>query len=480
MEIRTRFAPSPTGYMHIGNLRTALFAYLLARKNTGKFILRIEDTDQDRYVPEALNIIYRTLKITELHYDEGPDVGGPYAPYIQSERKSIYEKYAKELVERGGAYYCFCSKERLDYLRLDAEKNKVPFKYDGFCKNLTKEKVEENLAQGQSYVIRQKIPADMDVSFTDLIFGEIKTNTNNLDEGVLLKSSGLPTYNFANVIDDHLMAISHVIRGVEYISSTPKFILLYQSFGWEIPIHIHLAHILKNATQKLSKRDGDASFMDLLARGYLKDAVINYIALLGWHPKDEKELFTLAELEKVFDVNGLQKSSAIFDVKKLNWMNAQYIRKMSVEDFHALCKPFYGNLPQRINLIELSLLLQKRIEVLNEIPEKIDFLEKLPDYSLDLFEKQKLKVNKEIAFSILNKTLEKIQHIPNWKEDSIKSAFVEICEKYNYSVGQVFWTIRVALSGKEFTPGGATEIAVVLGVEQTKERLLSAIAKFNK
>lgn len=477
---RTRFAPSPTGYMHIGNLRTALYAYLLAKKNKGQFILRIEDTDQERYVPEALTFIYNTLKIAGLTHDEGPDIGGKYGPYTQSERMDIYKKYAEELISKGNAYYCFCSKERLDSLRAEAEKNNLPFKYDGHCKHLQEEEIKAKLNAGEPFVIRQKIPVNQEIVFNDLIFGELKANSDNLDEGILLKSNGLPTYNFANVIDDHLMEISHIIRGSEYISSTPKFILLYQAFGWKIPEHIHLPLILKDASKKFSKRDGDASFMDLLKRGYLKDAILNYIALLGWHPKDEQELFTLEELTKAFDINGLQKASAIFDIKKLNWFNAQYIKKLTDQEFHNLCLPYYDSLQELdYNLDYLSEVLRPRIEVFSEIPEKIDFLKKIPDYSLELFEKDKLKVTKQLSLQVLNLALSKLEEVKEWNEPSLKNALSDICKETNFTTGQVFWPARVALSGKEFTPGGATEIGTILGHGETMNRLNIAVNKLN-
>lgn len=478
-KVRTRFAPSPTGYMHIGNLRTALYAYLLAKKNNGEFILRIEDTDQERFVDGAIDLIYKTLLISGLKYDEGPDVGGGFGPYIQSQRKDIYLKYANGLINNGGAYYCFCSKERLDVLRKKTANEKAPFKYDGHCKKFTIDETKQKIHKGEQHIIRQFIPLNKNIIFNDLVFGEIKTNSNDLDEGVLIKTDGLPTYNFANVVDDHLMKISHIIRGAEYISSTPKYIILYDYFGWEPPIHVHLPLILKNSNEKISKRDGDASFIDLLERGYLKDAIINYIALLGWNPKNEKEIFSLKELEGCFDITGLHKASAIFDINKLNWINSEYIKSLSQEQFHELCLPYYQQFITKtnINILSLSKLLQTRIVKFDEIPAKIDFFEKLQDYSIELFENKKMKSTKEIALDILKIIIDELKNIEQWTEENIRKCFFEIIDRKKLKNGQVLWPIRIALSGQEFTPGGAVEIANILGHQEVKNRFEIAINK---
>ena len=380
-EIRTRFAPSPTGYMHVGNLRTALYAYLLAKHDNGTFILRIEDTDQERYVEGAVDIIFNTLKETGLVHDEGPDVGGDYGPYIQSERRDIYKKYAQQLVDSGHAYYCFCDKERLDKLKNRNEQLKQPNKYDKHCLHLSKEEIEENLKNGVPYVIRQNIPKTGTTSFEDEIFGKITVDNDTLDDNVLLKSDGLPTYNFANVVDDHLMGITHVIRGNEYLSSTPKYNLLYEAFGWEIPKYIHCSPVMKDAQHKLSKRNGDASYEDLKAKGYLTEAILNYIALLGWSPQGEQEIFTLPELVEAFEISGISKSPAIFDEQKLRWMNGEYIRKMSPEQFYELALPYLKEAVKRedINLKEIAELIHTRTEVLNDIPEMVDFIDTLPE-----------------------------------------------------------------------------------------------------
>ncbi|MBQ7090182.1 MAG: glutamate--tRNA ligase, partial [Clostridia bacterium] len=376
MTVRTRFAPSPTGYMHVGNLRTALYTYLIAKQNDGKFILRIEDTDQERYVEGAVDLIYRTMKETGMDWDEGPDVGGDYGPYIQSERRGLYMEYAKMLVEKGAAYYCFCDKERLDELKLIHSISKVPHKYDGHCRNLSKEEIEEKLAAGVPFVIRQKIPTEGSTTFQDEIYGEITVDNSELDDQILVKTDGLPTYNFANVVDDHLMNITHVVRGKEYLSSAPKYNLLYEAFGWEIPKYIHCAPVMKDAQNKLSKRNGDASYEDLIKKGYLKDAVINYIALLGWAPKSEQEKFTLEELVKEFDIAGISKSPAIFDNEKLAWLNGEYIKALPAEEFLAMATPFIQESVKRtdVDFASLAALLQGRCQILNEIPEMIDFI----------------------------------------------------------------------------------------------------------
>lgn len=477
-KVRTRFAPSPTGYMHIGNLRSALYTYLIARINNGDFILRIEDTDQERYVEEAVDIIYRTLKMAGIKHDEGPDIGGEYGPYIQTERKSIYREYAEKLVELGGAYYCFCSKDRLENLRKEAEERKIPFKYDGLCKSLSKEEIQQRIANGESYVIRQNIPARGQTSYIDLVFGRVTIENNILDENILIKSDGLPTYNFANVVDDHLMNITHVVRGTEYLSSAPKYCLLYRSFGWKEPKYVHLSPIVKEDGKKLSKRHGDASFDDLYNKGYLPEAIVNYIALLGWSPGTTQEKFTLKELEQHFSIEGLSKSPSVFDIKKLNWLNGEYIRDMSIEDFHKLALPYYKKVITRnIDFMKLSELLHTRTEVLGEIPYSVDFIEELPEYSIDLYVHSKMKTDVNNSLENLEKSLEVLTQIQNWTEEEIGNSLMNLVQTLGVKNGQVLWPIRTAVSGKEFTPGGAKELVFILGKEETLKRIKIGIEK---
>ncbi len=477
-KVRTRFAPSPTGYMHIGNLRTALYAWLLARKNGGDFILRIEDTDQERYVEGAVDLIYKTLEETGLTHDEGPDVGGDYGPYIQSERRGLYKQYAEKLVELGAAYYCFCDKERLEELRAVQTASKVPPKYDGHCSRLSKEEIEEKLKSGVPYVIRQKIPREGTTSFHDEVFGDITVDNATLDDNVLLKADGLPTYNFANVIDDHLMGITHVIRGSEYLSSTPKYNLLYEAFGWEIPVYIHCSPVMKDAQKKLSKREGDASYEDFINKGYLKDAIINYIALLGWSPGTEQEIFTLEELAQQFDVAGISKSPAIFDVNKLNWMNGEYIRKLSVEAFTEAAMPYYRQAVKReIDYNMLSSLLHDRTEKFSDIPEQIDFIDAVPDYGNDLYVNKKMKTNEENSKQSLEAILPVLEGVDSWTHDAIHDALFALIEKLGVKNGVVLYPLRVALSGKKFTPGGGVELAELLGKEESIARIKAAIEK---
>lgn len=477
-KVRTRFAPSPTGYMHIGNLRTALYAWLLARKNGGEFILRIEDTDQERYVEGAVDLIYKTLEETGLTHDEGPDVGGDYGPYIQSERRGLYKQYAEKLVELGAAYYCFCDKERLEELRAVQTASKVPPKYDGHCSRLSKEEIEEKLKSGVPYVIRQKIPREGTTSFHDEVFGDITVDNATLDDNVLLKADGLPTYNFANVIDDHLMGITHVIRGSEYLSSTPKYNLLYEAFGWEIPVYIHCSPVMKDAQKKLSKREGDASYEDFINKGYLKDAIINYIALLGWSPGTEQEIFTLEELAQQFDVAGISKSPAIFDVNKLNWMNGEYIRKLSVEAFTEAAMPYYRQAVKReIDYNMLSSLLHDRTEKFSDIPEQIDFIDAVPEYDNDLYVNKKMKTNEENSKQSLEAILPVLEGVDSWTHDAIHDALFALIEKLGVKNGVVLYPLRVALSGKKFTPGGGVELAELLGKEESIARIKAAIEK---
>ena len=476
-EVRTRFAPSPTGYMHIGNLRTALYAYLIAKSKGGKFILRIEDTDQERYVDGAVDVIYKTMKDTGLIHDEGPDIGGDYGPYIQSERRSIYKEYAEKLVETGHAYYCFCTKERLEELRQRQTVMKVPTKYDGHCSKLSKGEIEANLKAGIPYVIRQKVPQYGKTTFHDEVFGDITVENAILDDNVLLKADGLPTYNFANVIDDHLMHITHIIRGSEYLSSTPKYNLLYEAFGWEIPKYIHVSPVMKDNGKKLSKREGDASYEDFINKGYLKEAIVNYIALLGWAPGDEREKFTLAELVDAFDIKGISKSPAIFDEKKLAWLNGEYIRELTPEKFHEDALPYYKGVitNPEIDLKAVSELLQPRCERLSDISEQVDFFDKLPEYDRELYTHKKMKTNPENSLEALKEVLPVLEGIDDWTKENIHDRLIELVQKLELKNGRILWPVRVAVSGKAFTPGGGVELAAILGKKETIERIKKGI-----
>ena len=480
-KIRTRFAPSPTGYMHVGNLRTALYAYLIAKHDNGDFLLRIEDTDQERQVEGAIDIIYNTLKITGLHHDEGPDIGGPVGPYVQSERKPIYLEYAKKLVDRGEAYYCFCTKERLDMLRENSEALNRPHKYDKHCLHLSKEEIEEKIAAGIPYVIRQNNPTTGSTSFDDEIFGRITVDNSELDDMVLLKSDGFPTYNFANVVDDHLMNITHVVRGSEYLSSSPKYNRLYEAFGWEVPKYIHCPPIMRDAQNKLSKRKGDASFEDLLSMGYLKDAILNYIALLGWNPGTTQEIFTLDELKEKFNYMNINKAPAIFDLTKLKWMNGEYIRMLSIDEFHKMALPYYEkSITKYIDLIKLSQLLHTRTEVLGEITDNIDFFEEMSDYSPELYIHKKMKTTYENSLVSLEKALPILEGLEEWKLDVIHDNMMNLVTELGVKNGVVLWPIRTALSGKQFTPGGAFEIAEILGKEESLRRIKIGIEKLRE
>lgn len=477
-KIRTRFAPSPTGYMHVGNLRTALYAYLIAKHEDGDFILRIEDTDQERLVDGAVDIIYNTLKETGLNHDEGPDIGGPVGPYIQSERKDLYLEYAKKLIEKGEAYYCFCSKDRLDMLKENSEALKRPFKYDKHCANLSKEEINENLAKGVPYVIRQNNPTVGTTTFTDVIYGKISVDNSELEDMILIKSDGLPTYNFANVVDDHLMGITHIVRGNEYLSSSPKYNRLYEAFGWNVPVYVHCPPIMKDQHNKLSKRNGDASFGDLIEKGYLKEAVLNYIALLGWNDGSNEEIFTLEELIQKFDYKDISKSPAIFDNAKLKWMNGEYIRKLSLEEFHELAMEQYKKvLHKDFDFKFISELLHTRCELLNDIPEQIDFLEELPEYTTDLYVHKKMKSTVETSLENLEKVLPILESIDDkdWIMDNIHDKVFELIKSLEIKNGQMLWPIRTALSGKSFTPGGAFEIAILIGKDESLNRIHKGI-----
>ncbi|MCI9585431.1 MAG: glutamate--tRNA ligase [Bacilli bacterium] len=465
-KIRTRFAPSPTGYMHIGNLRTALYAYLITKHSNGDFILRVEDTDQKRYVDDALNIIYQTLEQVGLKYDEGPDKDGGYGPYVQSQRLELYQKYAKELVNLGGAHYCFCKHDETE----------SEYNHEDPCKKLSKEEIEEKLNNGESYVIRQTINKDGTVTFNDEIYGSIETEKKLLDEGVLLKSDGFPTYNLANVIDDHFMDITHVIRGNEYLSSTPKYNLIYESFGWDIPKYIHLPAVMKDEHNKLSKRNGDASFNDLVTKGYLPEAILNYIVLLGWSSPTEQEIYSLEELIKVFSIDRISKSPSIFDIDKLKWMNGMYIRNMEPEEFCTIASPYYNEfIKTNIDILELSKVLQNRTEVLGDIPEMIDFIEVLPEYSTELFVNKRMKSTKEKSLISLNKIYEILNQTDFTNFDNLHNTLLEIPQILEMKNGEVLWPLRTALSGKEKTPGGGVELAFLLGKEECLKRINKAI-----
>ena len=480
--VRTRFAPSPTGYMHIGNLRTALFTYLLAKKHDGKFILRIEDTDQERYVEGAVDIIYKTLRRTGLTWDEGPDIGGPVGPYVQSERMGMFKEYALKLVESGHAYYCFCDKDRLEEVRKIQQASGIAPKYDGHCRNLSKEEVKAKLDAGVPYVIRQKCPTEGTTTFHDEVFGDITVENSVLDDQILIKADGMPTYNFANVVDDHTMGITHVVRGNEYLSSTPKYNLLYQAFGWEIPTYIHVSPVMKNATEKLSKRNGDASFEDLAAKGYLDEAIVNYIALLGWAPKNENEIFTMEELINEFDVSGISKSPAIFDTQKLKAINGEYIRKLSLDKFIEYATPYIRETCKRedIDMKLMGELLQPRTELFTDIPEQIDFIDNLPDYDIEMYTHKKMKTDSENSLEALKETLPVLEAVDDWTMENIHNALFGLIEKLEVKNGRILWPLRVAVSGKQFTPGGGVELAEILGKEETIKRIKIGIEKLEK
>ena len=480
--VRTRFAPSPTGYMHVGNLRTALYAYLMAKSQGGTFILRIEDTDQERYVEGAVDIIYNTLKEAGLYWDEGPDIGGPVGPYVQSERMPMFKKYAEQLVESGHAYYCFCDKDRLEEVRVLQKASGIVPRYDGHCRNLSKEEVAEKLAAGIPYVIRQKMPTEGTTSFHDEVYGLITVDNDTLDDQVLIKADGMPTYNFANVVDDHTMGITHVIRGSEYLSSTPKYNLLYEAFGWEIPTYIHCPPVMKNATEKLSKRNGDESYQDLVAKGYLHPAIVNYLALLGWAPKGEQEIFTMEELKKEFSVSGISKSPSIFDNQKLDYINAEYIRRLPLDQFHQIALPWIRQTVKRedVDTRLIAKVLQARTEVLNQIPEQVDFIDCLPEYDTALYIHKKMKTNKETSLEALKAALPVLEALDDFSEESIHTALFDLIAKLGVKNGYLLWPIRVAVSGKQFTPGGGIEICSILGKKESLARIRKGIDLLSK
>lgn len=477
MEVRTRFAPSPTGYMHIGNLRTALYEYLIAKSQGGKFILRIEDTDQERQVEGAVDVIYNTLRMTGLKHDEGPDIGGDYGPYVQSERMGMYMDYAKELVEKGEAYYCFCTKERLESLKESNAEGAAFAKYDRHCLGLSKEEVQAKLDAGEPFVIRQKMPDSGTTTFSDVVYGDITVENTELDDQILMKADGFPTYNFANVVDDHLMHITHVVRGSEYLSSTPKYNLLYKAFGWEPPVYVHLPAVMRDAHHKLSKRHGDKSFEDLVREGYVVEAIVNYIALLGWSPSGTQEIFSLKELEENFDMAGLSKSPAIFDIKKLTWMNSEYLKAMDFEKFYALAEPKLKEALDGtdLDLKKIAALLQKRLETLNDIPGLVEFFKTLPEYGTELYTHKKMKTNDEIALSSLEAALPVLENLEDWNTTSIHDALMALVGELGIKNGQLLWPVRTALSGEPTSPGGAMELADILGKEESLRRIRKGI-----
>lgn len=479
MKVRTRYAPSPTGFMHVGNLRTALYEYLIAKSQDGSFVLRIEDTDRERLVEGAVDVIYNTLKTAGLCHDEGPDIGGEYGPYVQSERKDMYLPYAEQLIREGKAYRCFCTKERLEKL---SEEN-VGGGYDGHCRDLPKEEIERLLSEGVPYVIRQKMPKEGSTTFSDAVFGEITVENSELTDQILIKSDGYPTYNFANVIDDHTMGITHVVRGCEYLSSTPKYNLLYEAFGWEIPTYVHLPLIMgKNedgSVSKLSKRHGATGFEDLVSEGYLPQAIINYIALLGWCPKSNQEIFTLAELCENFHVDEISKSPSVFDYDKLSWMNAEYLRAMDEAEFTSFAKPYYekafaGKAYDSKKLFEI---LHERTVKLTDIPAMIDFFAELPEYDREMFVNKKSKTTLENVPAILKAVIEELSDIDSWNSDSIKECLLGLAVKMELKNGTVMWPARIAAAGKTVTPGGAVEILDILGKEESLRRLNLGLSK---
>ena len=483
--VRTRFAPSPTGYMHVGNLRTALYTYLQARHNGGTFILRIEDTDQGRLVEGATDIIYNTLRATGLTWDEGPDIGGPVGPYVQSQRMGMFKQYAEQLVKAGKAYYCFCTEERLNDLHEQQKANGEMSHYDGHCRDLPQEEISAKLAAGVPYVIRQKIPAEGVTGFDDVVYGHIEVNNSELDDQILIKTDGMPTYNFANVVDDHLMGITHVIRGSEYLSSTPKYNLLYQAFGWEVPTYIHCPPVMKDAQHKLSKRNGDASYQDLVAKGYLTEAVLNYICLLGWSPKGEyaeQEIFSLPELVKIWSPDGISKSPAIFDPLKLRAINAEYIRRLSPEEFQKKAEPWIDKaVHTSIDKKLLCANLQPRCEVLGEIPEQLDFFDAMPEYDVSMYANKKQKTTPETAKEALEALLPVLsdEALDFGNRDAVFDACKAKAEELGKKNGWLLYPLGIALSGKQRTPGGGTDLACMMGRETTLARVKAAIEKLN-
>ena len=481
-KVRTRFAPSPTGRMHVGNLRTALYAYLIAKHEDGDFILRIEDTDQERYVEGAVEIIYRTLEKTGLVHDEGPDKDGGVGPYVQSERqaKGIYLEYAKKLIEKGEAYYCFCDKERLESLKQTVAGKEISV-YDKHCLSLSKEEVEANLAAGKPYVIRQNNPRTGTTTFHDDIYGDITVDNSELDDMILIKSDGYPTYNFANVVDDHLMGITHVVRGNEYLSSSPKYNRLYEAFGWEVPEYIHCPLITNEEHQKLSKRCGHASYEDLIDQGFLTEAVVNFVALLGWSPADNREIMSLQELVEAFDYHHINKSPAVFDYTKLKWMNGEYIKMMDFDRFYEMAEPYIREVVTKdYDLKKIAKLVKTRIEIFPDIREHIDFFEELPEYDVAMYTHKKMKTNAETSLEVLTEILPRLEAQEDYSNDALYALLCDYVAEKGCKNGYVMWPIRTAVSGKQMTPGGATEIMEILGKEESIARIRKGIELLSK
>ncbi len=479
--VRTRFAPSPTGRMHVGNLRTALYAYLIAKHENGSFMLRIEDTDQERFVPGALDIIYRTLEKTGLVADEGPDKDGGYGPYVQSERQAqgIYTKYAKKLIDTGHAYYCFCDKHRLESLKqvIDGKEMVV---YDKHCLHLSKEEVEANLAAGKPYVIRMNMPTEGTTTFKDVIYGDITVENSELEDLILIKSDGYPTYNFANVVDDHTMNITHVVRGNEYLSSAPKYNRIYEAFGWEVPTYIHCPLITDENHNKLSKRSGHSSFEDLLDQGFLPEAVVNFIALCGWSPEEEREIYSLEELVKIFDYHRINKSPSVFDFTKLKWMNGEYIKAMDFDAFYEMAEPYIKQVIKKdLDLKKIAEIVKSRIEVFPDIPEMIDFLEEVPEYDIEMYRHKKMKTSPESSLEVLKEVLPIFEAQEDYSNDALFAALKGYVEQKGCKNGYAMWPVRVAVSGKQSTPGGATEIMELIGKEESLKRISAAIEKLS-
>ena len=482
-KVRTRFAPSPTGRMHVGNLRSALYEYLIAKHADGDFMLRIEDTDQERYVEGAVDIIKRTMEKTGLVHDEGPDKDGGDGPYVQSERMAtgIYMEYAKQLVEKGEAYYCFCDKERLASLKTEVVEGKEIIVYDKHCLSLGREEVEANLAAGKPFVIRQNTPNEGTTTFRDELYGDITVENAELDDMILIKSDGYPTYNFANVVDDHTMNITHVVRGNEYLSSAPKYQRLYEAFGWESPVYIHLPLITDENHKKLSKRSGHSSFEDLLEQGFLAEAVVNYIALLGWSPEDNREIFSLEELVREFDYRRISKSPAVFDYTKLKWMNGEYIKAMDFERFYEMAEPYLKKvITKDLDLRKIAAMVKTRIEVFPDIAEHVDFFETLPEYDTAMYTHKKMKTNEESSLAVLTDVLPLLRAQEDFSNDALYAVLLSYVEEKGVKNGYVMWPIRTAVSGKQMTPGGATELMEVLGREESVARIEQGIAKLRK
>ena len=477
--VKTRFAPSPTGRMHVGNLRTALYAYLIAKHEGGDFMLRIEDTDQERYVEGALDIIYRTLEKTGLVHDEGPDKDGGVGPYVQSERQAsgIYMKYAKQLIEQGDAYYCFCDKERLESLKTSVSEDGTQIvNYDKHCLHLSKEEIEANLAAGKPYVVRINMPTEGTTTFHDEIYGDITVPNAELDDMILIKSDGYPTYNFANVIDDHLMNITHVVRGNEYLSSAPKYNRLYEAFGWEVPVYVHCPLITDENHKKLSKRCGHSSYEDLLDQGFVSEAIVNYVALLGWCPQDNREIFSLPELVEAFDYHHMSKSPAVFDINKLKWMNGEYLKAMDFDKFYELAEPYIKKvITKDYDLKKVASLIKSRIEILPDIKDQIDFFEAVPEYDTAMYCHKKMKTNEETSLEVLKEILPRLEAWDDYSNDALFGLLKGFAEEKGYKNGYVMWPVRTAVSGKQNTPGGATEIMEVLGKAESVERIKNAI-----